>query len=73
VLKVLQIVAEPEGVDVEESTSQGSTPKRKKVFHPTKIKLLLVYHDDELQSAGSSSESKDVSMHSSSSSSCLAK
>jgi hypothetical protein len=28
--EVVQIVAEPKGVDVKESTSQGSVPKQKK-------------------------------------------
>jgi hypothetical protein len=37
--EVVQIVVEPEGVDVEESISQGSAPKQKKVSHPRKIKL----------------------------------
>jgi hypothetical protein len=60
---VVEIVAEPKGVDIEELTS-----KQKKVFCPRKIKSLPVYHDDELQSAGSSSELEDAPMHSPSSS-----
>jgi hypothetical protein len=65
-----QIVDEPGGVDIEESTSQGSASKRKKVSHIRKIKLLPLYRDDEFQSVGSSSESEEATMHSPSSSSC---
>jgi hypothetical protein len=65
-----QIVAEPEGVDIEESTSQGLASKRKKVSHIRKIKLLPLYRDDELPSVGSSSELEEAAMHSPSSSSC---
>jgi hypothetical protein len=42
--EVVEIVAEPKGVDIEESAS-----KQKKVFCPRKIKSLPVYHDDELR------------------------
>ncbi|KAM0879665.1 hypothetical protein ACQ4PT_034086 [Festuca glaucescens] len=79
-VQVVQTVDEPEGqtaderevVHVEESTSKrasAAASKRNKVSKPRKKKLLPVYRDDELQYAGSSSESEDDAPHYPSSSS----
>lgn len=70
----VQTVHEPEVIQVAASTSQGadgaSKRKRESKSRPRKKKKLLpIYHDDELESAGSSSESEDDAMHSPSGSS----
>jgi hypothetical protein len=47
VSEFMQIVVEPEDVDVEESTSQGSASKWKKVSRLRKIKLIPLYCESE--------------------------